>query len=72
MASSCGLDNAGKPIAAAGTGVGKVDGNVLEADLSIECLTDPKSFLTSVHVECKYIEAMDTIHDGSTIWVRVE
>ena len=69
-ASSCGLDRAGKTIAATGTGVGTVNGNVLGVDFSFYCMTTPQSFLTSIRVDYIYNETTDTIKNNGTIWKR--
>ncbi len=70
VASSCGLDSAGNAIAAAGTGLGTVDGNVLSVDLSVYCLTDPKILLGTFQSISRYDKNSDTIQDDSTTWVR--
>ena len=70
VASSCGFDNFGKTIAATGTGSGIANGNVLGVDFSIYCLTNPQSFLATVHVDYTYNETANTIKDGSTTWRR--
>jgi len=70
VASSCGLDSAGKTIAAAGTGLGSVNGVVLSVDFSIYCLTAPQSFLASFHVDSTYNISNNTIEDSSTTWNR--
>jgi len=70
VASSCGLDSAGKTIAAAGTGLGSVNGVVLSVDFSVYCLTDPQSFLASFHVDSTYNISNNTIEDSSTVWER--
>ena len=69
-ASSCGLDGTGKAIGATGTGLGTVKGNVLGVDYSIYCMTDPQSFLASIHVDYAYNKTTDTIEDAATIWSR--
>jgi hypothetical protein len=69
-ASSCGLDSAGKPIAATGIGLGTVNGNVLGVDFSIYCMTDPQSLLVFGHIDYIYNETTDTIEDDVTIWNR--
>jgi len=70
VASSCGLDSAGRTIAAAGTGVGTASGVVLKVDFSIYCLTDPQTLLGSFHVNSTYNKSNNTIEDGSTTWRR--
>ena len=69
-ASSCGLDSAGRTIAATGTGVGTANGVVLGVDFSFYCLTNPQSFLTSLHVDYTYNKTTNTIENGSTTWSR--
>jgi hypothetical protein len=71
IAGSCGLDGVGNPIAADGTGTGNANGNILSTDFSLLCLSDPKSFLATVHVDYTYDESSDTLTDrGPTTWSR--
>jgi TolB protein len=76
VATSCGLDGAGNPIAGYGISTGTADGNVLSTDIVYWCLSDPESFLGTVHVDFTYDVSRDALADSgypgypSFIWSR--
>jgi len=70
VASSCGYDGAGNPIAAygTGTGAGTANENVLTTELSFWCLSEPETFLATVLGEVTYDASGDTLTMSSDGW----
>ncbi len=64
VATSCGLDGTGNPIAAYGISTGTASRNVLGTDIVYWCLSDPQSFLATVHVDFTYDVYNDVLADS--------
>jgi hypothetical protein len=64
-ASACGCDDKGDPLyAALAVGMGSAEGNELQADLGVWCLTRPMTFLGPSAATFEYDAATDTLLDA--------
>ncbi len=68
VATSCGLNGAGNPIAGYGISTGTANGNVLGTDIVYWCLSDPESFLATVHTEQIYDVSRDILLEQWPGW----